>query len=308
MLIEGSMAELRANDVGRGIARGRGRGHSTGPPRSRIPNPLEDIESYANHGWWITTRRDEDATPFYGVLHILVDPIRGETIYSGLCDEYGKVVYIASPCHDGDGSFYIRSKIGSPDRTYRYKLHRDHTMQPVPLALMQLRPALAGLRSAQRWWQGYDEETKRRRMQVTRICGNLSLVERKQCLVYMACQNVAVRMLVPRGGTSEASTSSAPPPPIPEAVPYLEEFDPMYRWFAFPVEAPPRGASRPARVVQDRYLPYDLDGRRGREGYRLDTPLASMPPQDMPNVFDDEEPPPPTESTAPGFDDDAEHA
>ena len=65
----------------------------------------------------------------------------------------------------------------------------------------------------------------------------------------MARQNAAVRMLVPRGGTSEASTSSAPPPPILEAVPYLEESDPMYRWFAFPVEAPPRGASRPARVV-----------------------------------------------------------
>ena len=47
------MAQLRANDVGRGIARGRGqgrgRGRSTGPPRSRIPNPLEDIESYVNH-------------------------------------------------------------------------------------------------------------------------------------------------------------------------------------------------------------------------------------------------------------------
>ena len=69
------MAQLKANDVGRGTTRGRGR--STGPPRSRIPNPLEDIESYVNHGWWITTRRDTDAAPFYAVLHILVDPIRG---------------------------------------------------------------------------------------------------------------------------------------------------------------------------------------------------------------------------------------
>ena len=73
------MAQLRANDVGRGTAQGqgRGRGRSTGPPRSQIPNPLENIESYVNHGWWITTRRDRDAAPFYGVLHILVDPIRG---------------------------------------------------------------------------------------------------------------------------------------------------------------------------------------------------------------------------------------
>ena len=47
------------------------------------------------------------------------------------------------------GVFLIRSKIGAPDRMYRYRLHKDHMMQPIPLALMQLRPALAGLRSAQ---------------------------------------------------------------------------------------------------------------------------------------------------------------
>ena len=114
-------------------------------------------------------------TPFYGVLHILVDPIRGEPICSGLGDEYGKVVHIAPPRHDGDRRFYIRSKIGAPDRKYRNKLHRDHMMQPVPLALTQLRPTLAGLRSAQRWWLGYDEEMQKERVQVTRICGNLSL-------------------------------------------------------------------------------------------------------------------------------------
>ena len=39
-------------------------------------------------------------------------------------------------------------------------------------------------------------------------------------------------------------------------------------------------------------MPYDPDGRRGREGYRLVTAIASMPPQDMPDVFGDEEPPP----------------
>ena len=108
----------------------------TGPPCSRIPNPFEDIESYVNHGWWITARRDTDAAAFYGVLHILVVPNRGETIYSGLGDEYGQVVHIMSPRHDGDGSFYIRSKIGAPHRTYQYRLHKDHIMQPVPLALM----------------------------------------------------------------------------------------------------------------------------------------------------------------------------
>ena len=65
------------------------------------------------------------------------------------------------------------------------------------------------------------------------------------CLVYMARRNIAAGMLVPGGGSSEASTSSAPPPLVPEAIPYPEEIDPVYRWFAFPVDAPPRGASRP---------------------------------------------------------------
>ena len=173
---------------------------------------------------------------------------------------------------------------------------------------MQLRPALAGLRFAQGWWQGYDEETRRRRIQVTRICEHLSPVERKQCLAYMVRRNSVARMVVPLRGTSEASTSSTPPPPVPEAIPYPEETDQMYRWFAFPVDAPPKGSSRPSRVIHERYLPYDPDGRRGREEYRLVTPLASMPPPDMPDVFDDEEPPHAAKSTAPASDDDTPHA
>ena len=114
-------------------------------------------------------------------------------------------------------------------------------------------------------------------------------------------------MLVPSRGTSEASTSSAPPPPVPEAIPFPEEIDPMYRWFAFLVDAPLRGASRPTRVIPKRYLPYNPDGRHGREGYRLVTPLASMPPQDMSNIFNDEEPPI-AESMALGSKDDAPRA
>ena len=78
-------------------------------------------------------------------------------------------------------------------------------------------------------------------MQVTRICGNLSLEERKHYLAYMARRNAAARMIVPQRGTSEASTSSAPPPPVPEAIPYPEETDPMYRWFAFPGECTTKG-------------------------------------------------------------------
>ena len=48
------MAQLSASNVGRGTAQGRGR--STGPPGSQVPIPLEDIESYINHGWWVTAR------------------------------------------------------------------------------------------------------------------------------------------------------------------------------------------------------------------------------------------------------------
>ena len=77
---------------------------------------------------------------------------------------------------------------------------------------------------------------------------------------------------------------------------------------AFPVDAPPRGASRPSCIIHKRYLSYDLDGHRGREGYRLVTPLAFMPPHDMPNVFDDKEPPYRAESMAPAFDDDVPRA
>ena len=74
------------------------------------------------------------------------------------------------------------------------------------------------------------------------------------------------------------------------------------------MDVPPRGASRPNRVIQERYLLYDPDGRRGKEGYRLVTPLASMPPQDMPNIFDDEEPPFAAKSTAHGSNDNGQRA
>ena len=111
------MAQLRASDVGRGTGRGhgRGRGRSTGPPRSRATlNPIEDIESYVNHGWWVTARRDTDATPFYGILHILVDPIRGETIYSGLGDEYGKIIHIARHVMMAMGVFISGQRLAPP--------------------------------------------------------------------------------------------------------------------------------------------------------------------------------------------------
>ena len=79
MFIGQTMAQLSAYDVGRSTARGRGRGQGrlTGPPHSQVPIPLEDIENYINYGWWVTARRDTDAAPFYGILHILVNPIRG---------------------------------------------------------------------------------------------------------------------------------------------------------------------------------------------------------------------------------------
>ena len=51
-------------------------------------------------------------------------------------------------------------------------------------------------------------------------------------------------------------------------------------------------------------MPYNPDGRRGREGYRLVTPLASMPPHEMPDVFDDDEPPA-AESQAPSSNNEA---
>ena len=177
-------------------------------------------------------------------------------------------------------------------------------MQPVPLALMQLRPTLAGLWSAQGWWQGYDEETKRRRMQVTHICENLSPVERKQCLAYVACRNIVARMLVPGGEIIGGLNVKCPTATSTRGNSIPRETDPMYQWFAFPVDAPLRGASRPTRVIQERYLPCDPEGCCGREGYRLVTQLASMPP--LP-IFDDEEPPV-AELVAPSSKDNAQRA
>ena len=93
------MAQLRASSSGRG--RGRGRG-------TRKPlEPLEDIEGFVDHGWWLSARQDDPNGKFYAVLHILADPIRGETVYSGLGYEYGKVLHISSPRADV-GSFFIR--------------------------------------------------------------------------------------------------------------------------------------------------------------------------------------------------------
>ena len=43
-----------------------------------------------------------------------------------------------------------------------------------------------------------------------------------------------------------------------------EENDPLYRAYAFPVQAPSRGASRPQRVVRETVLSSNREGRRGR--------------------------------------------
>ena len=246
-----------------------------------------DIHGFYDHGWWIAEKQDTTDGPFYGVLHILLDPIRDESIYTGLSDTYGKLLHIATP-RRGVGHFFIRTEIGAPGKSYRYKLHKDHMMQPIPLPLMQLKPAFPGFRTAQQWWQGYDEDTKRRRDQVTRICGNLSPQERKHCMAYMARRRAASRIPVSdSGGASGTSTSNPPPVPISVALPFPEETDPLYRCYAFPTNAPPQGPSRPPRVTRETYLPFDRDGRRGREGYRL-----VMPSQDTPDLSDDEQQPP----------------
>ena len=60
--------------------------------------------------------------------------------------------------------------------------------------------------------------------------------------------------------TGQASTSIIPPVPVSQAVLDPEENDPLYRAFAFPVQALPRGASRPQRVVRKTLLPSDREG------------------------------------------------
>ena len=80
--------------------------------------------------------------------------------------------------------------------------------------------------------------------------------DRKRIQVYMHSRLRAFDT----NATGQASTSTAPPVPVSHAVLDLEENDPLYRAFAFPVQAPPGGASRPQRVVRETLLSFDREG------------------------------------------------
>ena len=111
------------------------------------------------------------------------------------------------------------------------------------------------------WWNGYDQPVCAQRLRVIKVCKTFTDEDRKRIHVYMHSRLRAFDT----SATGQASTSTTPPVPVFQAVLDLEENDPLYRAFAFPMQAPPRGASRPQRVVRETLLPSNREGRRGRE-------------------------------------------
>ena len=117
-----------------------------------------------------------------------------------------------------------------------------------------------------RWWSNYDEIDCKQRVCVTQAVAQLSTGEVKRLKHYMLTRRLAdakITEFLAQGGVG-ASTSSAPSVPILQAMPNPEENDPIYRAFAFPVDTPRGGPTRPLCGPHERYLPSDREGRRGR--------------------------------------------
>ena len=126
------------------------------------------------------------------------------------------------------------------------------------------------------WWNGYDQAVRAQRQRVTEVCSTFTDEDKKRIQVYMHLGMCAFDT----SAIGQANTSNAPPIPVFQAVVDPEENDPLYRAYAFPMQAPPRGASRPQRVVWKTVLPFDRKGRRGREhAEQVGAPV---------DIFDDE--------------------
>ena len=64
-------------------------------------------------------------------LMIFVHPIVNVTIFSGLGNNHGKILFIATLCFAGTGDFYITvQRLAAPK--WRYKVSRVNIMQPIP--------------------------------------------------------------------------------------------------------------------------------------------------------------------------------
>ena len=112
-----------------------------------------------------------------------------------------------------------------------------------------------------KWWNGYDQAVRAQRQRVIKVCLTFTDEDRKRIQVYMHSQMRAFDT----SATRQASISNVPPIPVSQAVVDPKENDPLYRAYAFPVQAPPRGASRPQRVVRETVLSSDREGRKRRE-------------------------------------------
>ena len=223
--------------------------------------------NWVKHGWWITER-----TYFVGhqyvdsMLHITVDPIDTVSVFSGLGHVYGVLKSISNPRRAGPGTFYITVVPEGASWACRYLLQKDNMMRPVPQGLLDRRPLFPGITPMAQWWANYSDIDREQRLRVTCAVAQMSDEEVKRLKQYMLTRRLAdakIAEFLAQGGAG-ASTSSAPPVPIPEAVPNPEENDPIYRALAFPVDAPRAGPSRPLRGPHERYLPSDREGRCGR--------------------------------------------
>ena len=134
-------------------------------------------------------------------------------------------------------------------------------MQPIPKRVLDRKPTLPRVARMVEWWNGYDQVVQAQRQRVTEVCSTFADEDMKRIHVYMHSWMRAFDT----SATGQASTSNAPPIPVFQVVVDPEENDPLYGAYAFPMQAPPRGASRPQKIVREIVLPSDREGRRGRE-------------------------------------------
>ena len=165
------------------------------------------------------------------LLHISVNPIDTICVFSGLGHVYGVLKSISSPRCAGTRTFYITVMPEGASWACRYLLHKDNMMRPIPQGLLERRPLFPGITPMAQWWSNYDEINREQCIHITRALAQLSTEEVKRLKQYMVTRRLAdtkIAEFLAQGGV-RASTSNAPPVPIPEAVPNPEENDPIYR-------------------------------------------------------------------------------
>ena len=174
------------------------------------------------------------------MLHITVDPINSVSVFSGFGHVYRVLKSISNPRRVGSGTFYITVVPKGASWACQYLLQKDNMMRHVPQGLLDRRPLFPRIMPMAQWWTNHNDTNREQRLRVTRAVAQMSNEEVKRLKQYMLTRRLAdakIAEFLAQGGAG-ASTSSAPPVPIPEAVPNPEENNPIYRALAFLVDAP----------------------------------------------------------------------